>query len=145
MEEYELVAELVGSIVWPAFGLVVFLFLRKPAGELIQELLPYIQSVKVKDVESGLNRDIAEAESKSTGIGEGEEERLLDQEMVRRIDISPRSAILESWLAVERELVETALAGGNQRRSPSAWAECRHTTRDGRAWDYLCGNCSDGP
>lgn len=112
MSEYEFAADLVRSIAWPVLVFVLVLLLRKPLGELLEKLLPLVQSLRFKDLEVVLDREISQAESKSSGIGEGEEGRLLDQEMLTRIEISPRSAILESWLIVERELVEAALTEG---------------------------------
>ena len=105
MSDYELAADLFRSIIWPASILVLVLLLRRPLGEIVQ-------SLRFKDFEIALDRQISEAESKSRGIGVGAEDSLLDEEMLKRIDISPRSAILESWLAVEQQLVETAQAQG---------------------------------
>ncbi len=89
---------LIDVIVWPCVVFIMAVILRKP----IKALLPFVENIKCKDFEikfrKGLNQIKEEAEEAGidlqTEIGE-------KTEIYKLIEISPSSAILESWKELE--------------------------------------------
>lgn len=108
----EHLVSIIESLAWPltVFGLVFLL--RKP----LKGLIPLVESFKYKDVEISFRKKLLEAQSdaKESGIKpeapESEKENIL-----KLAEISPSSAIIESWKEIEicaRERVEALGTGG---------------------------------
>lgn len=89
---------LIDSIAWPATILVIFYMLRNP----LKALLPFVENFKYKDLEvtfrKGLEEARAEAEESKIELKPSSEEK---EEIYQLLEISPSSAIVESWKEIE--------------------------------------------
>lgn len=106
MNGLEFLASIINSLAWPAslFG-VIFLFRGKVA-----ELIPYIGKLKYKEFELEFRESMRElgAEAKELENVESQEPIEVPDEadqLYALAEISPRAAILESWLRVESHAV----------------------------------------
>jgi hypothetical protein len=98
------IASIVGSLAWPSFALAMVLFLRKP----LRDLIPLLQRLKYKDLEVEFGRRVEEVRAE---LPQTVRQVLPGPEMgaiAKLAEISPRSAVLESWLNVEQTALETA-------------------------------------
>ncbi|HHT9116658.1 MAG TPA: hypothetical protein ACFYEL_09340 [Candidatus Wunengus californicus] len=93
------IIKLLDVIIWPSLVLILFIMLRKP----IKSLLSFVENIKYKDFEVKFFRkdlDQLKEEAKEAGIDLqtpiGEK-----TELYKLIEISPSSAILESWKELE--------------------------------------------
>ncbi len=89
---------LVDSLAWPATVLALFYMLREP----LRSLLPFVESIKYKDGEvkfrKGLKEARAEAIESKIELKPSPEEK---EEINQLLNISPSSAIVESWKEIE--------------------------------------------
>lgn len=107
MDTLTFFAEIIKAVSWPVFIIVIILLLKKP----ISNLIPSLQRLRYKDFELEFRKQIYElAEKAETEIPESPE---LDMPHLRSDDrflylsrISPRSAILESWVNLETAAVD---------------------------------------
>ena len=99
MEE---IAHILDAIAWPITAIVIVHMLRKP----IESLIPLLRRLKYKELEVEFERSLDEIDRRTieekkalppAPERESEEEDFLDQ--IR--DLSPRAAILETWLEFE--------------------------------------------
>lgn len=92
---------LLDVIIWPCLVLVLVVMLRKP----IRALLPLVERIKYGDLEIALRRglDQVKEEVQEAGI-EPQADVGEETEIYKLIEISPSSAILDSW----RELEDSA-------------------------------------
>ncbi|MDP3908974.1 MAG: DUF4145 domain-containing protein [Gemmatimonadales bacterium] len=105
------IVALIDALAWPAtITFMAFLFraeLRRAFGRL--------SSLKYKDLEAKFERQLNEAELKA-GQVQAEASVLIslpeeverEQQLLRLADISPRAAIMESWIAVEQAVLQLA-------------------------------------
>lgn len=118
---------IIDSIVWPATVLAMFFLLRKPLGSM----LPFVKNVKYKDLEvtfkRGLKEVRAEAEESGIEFKTSSEEK---EEIYRLIEISPTSAIVESWKEIEltardkiNQLVKDKTGQHKAQRRPLSYLE----------------------
>jgi hypothetical protein len=106
MNFFGFIASIIDSLAWPtAFAIAIFI-LRKELAQLLSRL----KTIKHKDTEFGFSRGVTDAREKA--------ERSLPALQVentkppttseRLAELSPRGAVLESWLEVESALTRLA-------------------------------------
>lgn len=90
--------KLLDVIVWPSVVLFVVFMLRKP----IKALLPSVENIKYKNFEVKFRKELNQVkeEAKEAGI-EIQTELCEKTEIYQLIEVSPASAILESWKELE--------------------------------------------
>ena len=90
--------KLLDVIAWPSVVLFVVFILRKP----IKALLPFVENIKYKDFEVKFRKELDQIkeEAKEAGI-EFETEINEKTYIYKLIEVSPTSAILESWKELE--------------------------------------------
>jgi hypothetical protein len=108
MDICSFIANIVGSLAWPTFTLVIVLLLLKP----LRELIPLMQKLKYKDLELEFGRRIEEVsaevarELSPNALREYSAPEMGD--LTKLAEISPRLLVLEAWLNVEHAAIETA-------------------------------------
>jgi len=115
MDNYTLIVELVKALAWPVTALIIFLALRKP----LVGIIPYLQRVKIKDVEldwSRQVREVAEELERALPVSAplSEAGREFHQRLARLAPQSPRAVILEAWLQLEDAAIAAAKKAGLQ-------------------------------
>ena len=91
--------EVVKALAWPVAVFAMALTFRRP----LSRLIGYVESVKYKDLEVKVTRDLAEVRG-LVGSRKGEEEVEENSSQIEGYElaaISPRAAILESWASLE--------------------------------------------
>lgn len=114
--------KIIDSVAWPIVVLVIFYMMRAP----IKSLLPLVENIKYKDFVISFRKGLEEVKAviEESGIGfqasPGEKE-----EIFRLVEISPLSAIVESWKDLEgsalnkiEELVKDKEKLTNARKRP---------------------------
>ena len=104
MNWLEFLASIIGSFAWPATIILLVLLLRKPLAELI----PFLERLKFRDLELNFGQRLMKVSQEAQQLlppaaplaPEPEYDRL--DELA---DVSPRAAVLESWLGVETAAV----------------------------------------
>lgn len=99
MTRSELLVEFVKATVWPVTTLIILLILRKP----ITSLVGLIGTIKYKDLEITITRDLAAAKDEIASKVAKPASRLQRQvtDYSKLIEVSPRAAIIEAWIALE--------------------------------------------
>ena len=97
------------SLAWPVTVIAIVWLLK----DNISQIFPFIQKLKYKDFEVEFSKSIKELSEKSeTAIEPAQEEDVeylispSKQKLYLLAELSPRSAILESWLLVEMAAAE---------------------------------------
>ena len=90
---------LIDSIVWPVTVLAILVMFRKPVGAL----LSYVKKIRYKDLievnfAKGLEEIRTQAEESGIELKPPSEQK---EEIYRLVEISPSSAVLESWKEIE--------------------------------------------
>jgi hypothetical protein len=89
---------IINSLAWPVTVLIIIFMLRKH----LRLVLPYVEKVKFKDFEvnfrKGLEDAKADAEEGGVKLKASKEEK---EEILRLVEISPSSAVIESWKEIE--------------------------------------------
>jgi len=90
--------KLLDVVIWPSAVLILSFMLRKP----IKSLLPFVENIKYKDLEVKFRKglDQIKEEAKEAGI-ELKPEIGEKTEIYRLVEVSPSSAIIESWQELE--------------------------------------------
>ncbi len=115
MTVFEFISSLVNSLAWPISLVIILIIFRK----YIIKIIPSIEKLKYKDFEVEFSKTMKELMDKSKediekqSIKENKLKISAENKLFGLVDISPRSAILESWL-----LVETAASKALQRKDP---------------------------
>ncbi len=90
-------ADLIGSIAWPASALIIFFFLRKEVSALIKR----VASLKVKDVEMNFLHEATQLRrAAQTVLPALQDETERDQLFHKFMEIArnnPKEAVLDSW------------------------------------------------
>ena len=103
MDTLTLISNLVGALAWPTAVIIIILVLKTPLVELLRNL----KRLKFKDAEL----DFKEAASELKGIEAQEGKQVsLPESKLKLAELSPRGAILESWLELEDALASAAEA-----------------------------------
>lgn len=119
MDWLSFIANMVGSLAWPTFLLIAILLLRKPIGHL----LSFLQRLKYKEFEMEFGQRVGEVKEEVARElpTQGEEALPLPEieTFVRLGDLSPRSIIMQTWIAVEQAGLKAAnRLGGVQFHGP---------------------------
>ena len=122
MSILQFISSIVDSIAWPLAIVILLLFFKK----YIIQLIPFVTSLKYKDLEVQFSEKVKQL----VNISQDNIKKLTDMhddlnisrenKLYGLLDISPRAAIIESWL-----LVETAASKALQKKDPEI---CKKTT-----------------
>lgn len=97
MEILKIIAEIIGSIAWPATALIVFFFLRKEVRALVSRMA----SLKVKDVEMNFLQEASQLRhAAQSALPAPQDEDKHDQIFHEFMEIArrdPQKAVVESW------------------------------------------------
>ncbi|MGB7210170.1 MAG: hypothetical protein WBD27_16050 [Pyrinomonadaceae bacterium] len=109
MDILTFLAQLAAALGWPIAIIIMVLILRKP----IAGLIPLLQRLKYKDLELDFGRRIEEIkEEVAEELPPAAEVRALpaapDSSILTLARVSPRAAVLESWLSLEETLMRRA-------------------------------------
>lgn len=106
METLEFISNIIESIAWPLSVILLGLILKKP----IKALIPLLSKLKYRDVELEFGTDVtnlsAKVNEEFSGIEDKPETDSLRNRTMSLIPVSPKSAIIEVWRAVETNLVD---------------------------------------
>ncbi len=90
--------KLLDVVVWPSVSLFVIFVLRKP----LKALLPFVENIKYKDFEVKFRKELDQVKEEAQEAGiEIQTEIGEKTEIYKLIEVSPISAILESWKELE--------------------------------------------
>lgn len=92
----EHLTSLVDSLAWPITILILFYMLKRP----LKALLPFVESIKYKDVEVKFRKRLEKA-SVAANYSEAELKRPTEEEEYQLLETSPSSVIVESWKEIE--------------------------------------------
>ena len=112
----EFIAEMTKALAWPASAIVLMIVMRKP----LVELLPKLAKLKWKDLELDFSKRVSDAEELLPAALPNPS-ATVEGPLIALAETSPRAAVLESWLRVERAVVEVA----KQRGLPIPKSEAR--------------------
>jgi hypothetical protein len=106
------IVEMTTALAWPGAVVLAVYWLRAP----IIDLLPYLDELKYKDFGLKFRRDINKAKEEVTPedqVGE-KTPQILEEEnaLIRVAEVSPRAAILESWMSLQDGLLDISLKKG---------------------------------
>ena len=107
MDRLTFISELVKSLVWPITVVVCVALARKP----LAALLPFLRTIKYSDVELQFGREVARSETVAERLPipvESETLRQTRESLVQLAAVRPRTAIRETWRAVENAVLEAA-------------------------------------
>ena len=99
--------KLVEILAWPVTSLILIFAMRKP----ITGLIPQISKFKYKELEMEFEKDLNDLSQRSQETklnNETEIDQEEDYYLQKVKDISPRAAILESWLGLESTAISSA-------------------------------------
>lgn len=112
MDILTFVSEVIKSLIWPVTILVITLLLKKP----IVELIPKLSSMRYKDLELAFGKKVEELEQKADRanlpekISDDDSSQFDLYEQYKSLaNLSPRAAILETWMLVEQEINSAAI------------------------------------
>lgn len=111
------IIKLIDLCIWPTVVLIVFFVVKKP----LKALLPFVNKLKYKDIEVSFSESLKEvreeAEESGITVESTKEEKL---ELYKLIEISPASAIIESWKEIEvaaREKIKSLVNEDSQHKA----------------------------
>lgn len=98
--------ELTKAVAWPVTTVIVTVLFRRPLAELI----PFLKSLKYKDLEVEFSRGVEEVKQEAlVAIPQAAEMtdsgNKTNNSLAQLANVSPRSAVLEAWRAVESEAI----------------------------------------
>ena len=139
MNVLEFISAVVSALAWPIAVIIAVVVLRRP----LRHLLSRLETFKGPGVEATFQRQVEEAKEEAAlavaglpSVQEGDksqQERLEYSDLLRLADVSPRAAILETWLRIESTLTDVAMrmdVSADTRRGPLSLMEAleRHGT-----------------
>lgn len=143
MDWLTFIAEIIKALAWPFAVIAIFLVLRKP----IQNLLPFVQKLKWKEVEIEFGRQVQEIRAELTQeLPQTQIEnfaRLSDDRAILRLaEVSPRAAVLEAWREIELAALDAArlLAGEGFRNKTLTFDAIRTIERSEQVDRSLVGS-----
>lgn len=109
MDPLAFVAAVIDAIAWPLVAVIIFLALRRP----LFNLIPLIERLRYRDLEIGFNTQVeqlafAAREALPAHMHAEEEDRRWHENLQELAQLSPRAVVLEAWLDLEREAIETS-------------------------------------
>jgi len=108
MDPLQLIAELAKALAWPCAIIIIFFALRKQ----IVERLPDVESFEYKGLKVGFAKQVERVSSEAKQVlPESANGFLLNppvEDSRRQLaELSPRAAILESWIELERAAIDS--------------------------------------
>ena len=97
MSVLEFIVALIDSLAWPLAVVVLFVLFR---GQIVA-LLSLLRRIKYGDLDVYFSEQLEEVESQVQSIPTGNHVPAVDDRIREIASISPRVAIIESWLTVE--------------------------------------------
>ena len=107
MDIYTFIFKILESISWPVATIILVLILKRPIVELLKTYRAL--KFKYKDIEINFDRSIEEVSKKASEIASEEKITLEAPESLKQMELaklSPRGAILESWILLEELILE---------------------------------------
>ena len=104
------IVSLVDALAWPVVAVIVVFMLRKPLGHLI----PLIEKIRFKDMEVYFRQLIEQTTSQVDAVSPSLDTPPIDERIQDLARVYPRGAIIESWILIERAVVDLVEA----RQSP---------------------------
>jgi hypothetical protein len=101
------VSELVKSLAWPIAVIACAVLARRPLAALV----PFLRTIKYSDVEVSFGKEVARSESVGERLPAPAETKTLQQtrdSLIQLASVRPRTAIRETWRAVENAVLEAA-------------------------------------
>ncbi|MBN2595375.1 MAG: hypothetical protein JXR82_01155 [Marinifilaceae bacterium] len=113
METKEFILGLIKALIWPVTILVIILLLRKQ----IKNLLNQLKSFKIKDAEFNFEKEIQAVKSQAKALTKQDNtDKTIDdyiqredkklKRLIELAELSPRGAILETWIELEENILE---------------------------------------
>jgi hypothetical protein len=114
MDWLRFISSVIKSFAWPVVVVVIVVFVRKP---LCRALENYQRlKVRYKDLEFGLERDVQELVTSANAVvrevPKSIENTEIENKRLQLAELSPRGAILETWLDFEEFLRTVCLSKG---------------------------------
>jgi hypothetical protein len=107
MDTLTFISNVIDAVAWPAAIVILFLALRRPFSNLI----PLVTSLKYKDLELQFGSKLRHIEEAKLPEGREAATPPAESERMRRLaEISPRAAVLESWINIELAALSAARA-----------------------------------
>ncbi|WP_102027660.1 hypothetical protein [Salirhabdus sp. Marseille-P4669] len=119
MNFYELIASIIGSLIWPITILVILLLFR----DVVRERLKHVKRIHYKGFEMEFKERLSDIETKISLVdipvavfSQEQKSPIHEPQLWEAIDTSPISGILLSWSNVEKELYTmwTTIAANSQ-------------------------------
>lgn len=105
MTALEFIADLVSSLAWPASLVLIALIFREP----LRNLIPLLRRLKYRELEIDFDRRLEDLGEVAEELEPAPEAAALPPSTVAELaKVSPRSAVIESWRAVEHAAVDLA-------------------------------------
>ena len=123
---------LVDALAWPLVALTLALIFRKPLGALI----PLIERIRFPGGEVRLRERLEETRSQAELSLPPQDPLLIDERIEDVAETYPRGAMIETWLLIERELIDLA-ENRNVHLSQSQRRSARQVARTLVAADIL--------
>ena len=95
---------LVDALAWPVVAVVVVFMLRKPLANLI----PLVEKIRFRDMEVYFRQLIEETTSQADAVSPSLDPPPIDERIQDLAKVYPRGAIIESWILIERAVVDLA-------------------------------------
>ncbi len=105
MDSYTLISNLAGSLAWPLVTCVFIFTFKSDLGKIISK----VQKFKHKDTEIDFGKELKETASRALDLPMDDTQNESFNELAI---LSPRGAVIESWLNVESSLHEFAKKNG---------------------------------
>lgn len=112
MDILTFIVEMTKALAWPISAVFAFYILREP----LIKLVPYIEELKYKDFALKFGKGVSEIKEniKAEITQYPEVPKLLEEEnaLLRVAEVSPRAAVLESWVKLQDTLLDISLELG---------------------------------
>jgi hypothetical protein len=107
LEWKSFIVEIVKAFAWPMTVLLIFAALRKP----LLNLFPLLARLKFKDLEFNFSRKLEKTAMDAAALPAPEtfpSDQAYNGHLLKLADSSPRAAILEAWIKLEKAAIEAA-------------------------------------
>ena len=110
MDALTFIVEMTKALAWPASIAFAVFLLRAP----LIDLLPFIEELKYKDFELKFRKGVSNVKIASELSKSQQVPLLLEEEnsLLRVAEVSPRAAVMESWMSLQDALLDISLKLG---------------------------------
>ncbi|MTZ14642.1 hypothetical protein GNE00_12870 [Pseudomonas sp. JL972] len=105
MDTLTFISKIVDALAWPGTTIIIIFLLKQP----LARVLLRISHLKYKDLEFDFGKALTEINNSSALSND---QLPISATQLRLAELSPRGAIIESWLELEEVLISTAKAKG---------------------------------